>query len=118
MREAVQTPIRERHHILSSRSRSEDATEPSEWRFCVPLARRRQQPNTKTTAAEVESPSNAHVRFGSWLCKNAMARRTDRIDHPSDYEFRRDDSNARSLLTDLRKIMLHVFAISGFSHRV
>jgi putative ABC transport system substrate-binding protein len=45
-----------------------------------------------------------------------MARRTDSIDHLSDCEFCRDDSHARSFLTDLRKIILRVFAISEFSH--
>src|SRR5260370_39486812 len=45
-----------------------------------------------------------------------MARRTDRIDHLSDCEFCRDDSHARAFLTDLRKIILRVFATSGFSH--
>src|SRR6266568_9466536 len=39
----------------------------------------------------------ANDRLGSWLCKNAMTRRTDRIDHLSDYQFCRDDSIARSV---------------------
>jgi hypothetical protein len=38
------------------------------------------------------------------------------MDHLSDCEFCRDDSHARSFLTDLRKIILRVFAISEFSH--
>ena len=45
-----------------------------------------------------------------------MARRTDRIVHLSDYGFCRDDFHTRSFLTDLRKIILRVFAISAFSH--
>jgi tripartite-type tricarboxylate transporter receptor subunit TctC len=45
-----------------------------------------------------------------------MARSADRTDHISDCEFCRDDSHARLFLTDLRKIILRVFAISEFSH--
>ena len=37
------------------------------------------------------------------------------MDHLSDCEFRRDDSNARSILIDLRKTVLRVFALAGFS---
>jgi hypothetical protein len=40
------------------------------------------------------------------------------MDHLSDCEFRRDDSNARSILIDLRKTVLRVFALPGFSRRV
>jgi hypothetical protein len=54
------------------------------------------------------------VRFGSWLRENSAVRRTDRMDHLSDCEFRRDDSNARSILIDLRKTVLRVFALAGF----
>src|SRR5437660_1285662 len=61
-------------------------------------------------------PRRPEARFGSWSCENAAARRTDRIGRLSGCEFCRDDSHARSYLTDLRKIILRVFAISEFSH--
>jgi hypothetical protein len=37
------------------------------------------------------------------------------MDQLSDCEFRRDDSNAQSILIDLRKTVLRVFALAGFS---
>jgi hypothetical protein len=57
-----------------------------------------------------------YFRFGSRLCENAMARSSDRIDHLSDCEFCRDDSCTQPFLTDLRKIILRVFAFPEFSH--
>jgi hypothetical protein len=38
------------------------------------------------------------------------------MDHLSDCQLHRDDSNGRSFLLDLRKRILHVFSIAGFSH--
>jgi hypothetical protein len=58
----------------------------------------------------------ANDRLGSWLCKNAMVRRADRMDHPSACEFRRKDSCAQSNLIYLKKTILLAFAFPGFSH--
>jgi hypothetical protein len=58
----------------------------------------------------------AHVGSGSWLCKNALERRTDRIDLPSGRDLGRGNSQARAILIDQRKIILPVFELAGFSH--
>src|SRR5262245_56624630 len=64
----------------------------------------------------LQQHSTVHVRYGSRLRENAAARRTDRMDLPFDYEFRRNDSYAPSILIDLRKIILARSEQNGFSH--
>src|SRR5216684_7519592 len=56
------------------------------------------------------------VRIGSWSCENAVAWRSDRMDHLFDCEFRCEDSYARSISVDLGKTILVVPELAGFSH--
>jgi hypothetical protein len=51
----------------------------------------------------------SNVRFGSWLCKNPTARDSDRINDAPSRRVIQNDSQARPISVDLRKIILVAF---------
>src|SRR5712691_5402161 len=55
------------------------------------------------------------VRIGSWSCENAVAWRSDRMDHLFDCEFRCEDRYARWISVDLGKTILVAPELAGFS---
>src|SRR5713226_6685390 len=54
------------------------------------------------------------VRIGSWSCENAVAWRSDRMDHLFDCAFRCEDRYARWLSVDLRETIPVVPELRGF----
>jgi hypothetical protein len=76
--------------------------------FAQTLSERSHHARIRGGRCTVEKPNHRHSRL--------LRRRCERPGRCVDCEFCRDDSHARSFLTDLRKIILRVFAISEFSH--
>jgi hypothetical protein len=58
----------------------------------------------------------AHVRFGSWLCKNATSHKRSRINVRQNHLSVRKDSQTCLILVGLRNIILEAFQFFAFSH--
>src|SRR5437899_12661782 len=73
-------------------------------------------PHVTAFSHGTKTQSRRYVWFGSWSCENAVARRSDRMDHLFDCEFRCEDCYARWISVDLGKTILVAPELAGFSH--
>src|SRR6266702_331160 len=80
----------------------------------VELVRHRQTKEAATDRFYLRPPR--HISTLPWSCENAVAWRSDRIDHLFDCEFRCEDCYARWISVDLGKTILVAPELAGFSH--
>ena len=73
-------------------------------------------PHVTAFSHGTKTQSRRYVWFGSCSCENAVAWRSDRIDHLFDCEFRCEDCYARWISVDLGKTILVAPELAGFSH--
>jgi hypothetical protein len=73
-------------------------------------------PPSRATSNSVPKNVEYYVAFGSWLCKNAETRDSDRMNILRNRIRVRKESLAHSVLLDLRKTILVASQFFAFSH--